>query len=136
MQRNYLIIVVVAVVILAIVGAFLYLNFQTHIHEAMNVEDKSIGVNVTNDTINLNVSNKTVSFNVSNDTVSLNASNDAANLTSDDGWIWYAQQNDYVRQYIDLNGNPHTIFKSTGDDIMFTSDGSVFLNGVNITNQL
>ena len=116
MNKKHLIIVAVAIIFLAIVGALLYWNVQTAVEEAANLE---------NDSVSLNVSNGTASVNVSDDSV---------NITSDDGdWVWSAQQEDYIRQYTDGNGYEHTIFKSSGDDLEFRPDGSVFLNGVNIT---
>ena len=116
MNKKHLIIVAVAIIFLAIVGALLYWNVQTAIEEAANLE---------NDSVSLNVSTGTASVNVSDDSV---------NINSDDGdWVWSAQQEDYIRQYTDGNGYEHTIFKSSGDDLEFRPDGSVFLNGVNIT---
>ena len=123
MNKNHLIIVAVAIIFLAIVGALLYWNVQTAIEEAVNLE---------NDSVSLNVSNGTVSADISGDSVEV--SNDSVNITSDDGdWVWSAQQEDYIKQYTDGNGYEHTIFKSSGDDLEFRPDGSVFLNGVNIT---
>ena len=117
MNKKHLIIVAVAIIFLAIVGALLYWNVQTAIEEATNLENDS------------------VSLNVSNDTVSVNVSSDSANMTDDDddGWVWSGQQEDYIKQYTDGNGYEHTIFKSSGDDLEFRPDGSVFLNGINIT---
>ena len=117
MNKKHLIIVAVAIIFLAIVGALLYWNVQTAIEEATNLENDS------------------VSLNVSNDIVSVNVSSDSANMTDDDddGWVWSGQQEDYIKQYTDGNGYEHTIFKSSGDDLEFRPDGSVFLNGVNIT---
>lgn len=123
MNNKHLIIVAIAIIFLAIVGALLYWNVQTAIEEAANLE---------NDSVSLNVSNGTVTADVSGDSVEV--STDSVNITTDDGdWVWSAQQEDYIRQYTDGNGYEHTIFKSSGDDLEFRPDGSVFLNGVNIT---
>ena len=124
MNKNHLIIVVIAIIFLAIVGALLYWNVQTAIEEAVNLE---------NDSVSLNASNGTVSANVSDDSVEV--SSDSVDITTDDddGWVWSGQQEDYIKQYTDGNGYEHTIFKSTGNDLEFRPDGSVFLNGVNIT---
>lgn len=124
MNKNYLIIAAIAIVFLAIVGALLYWNVQTAIEEAENLENDSVSVNVSNDAVSVNVSGDSVEV-----------SNDSVNMTTDDddGWIWSGQQEDYIKQFTDDNGYEHTIFKSSGDDLEFRPDGSVFLNGVNIT---
>ena len=124
MNRNHLIIIVFAAAFLAIVGALLYWNVETAIEEAANQDNESLELNISNGTVSIDSSNG-----------SIKVSKDSVNVTSDDddGWVWSGQQEDYIRQYTDGNGNEHTIFKSSGDDLEFRPDGSVFLNGVNIT---
>ncbi|WP_406534098.1 TadE/TadG family type IV pilus assembly protein [Methanobrevibacter sp.] len=123
MNENYLIIAAIAIVFLAIVGALLYWNVQSAVDEASRLENDSVSVNVSNDTVSAEVSGNSV-----------DVSTDSVNITSDDeGWVWSGQQEDYIKQYTDGNGYEHTIFKSSGDDLEFRPDGSVFLNGVNIT---
>ena len=73
MNKKHLIIVLIAIIFLAIVGALLYWNVQTAIEEASNLE---------NDSVSLNVSNGTVSADVSGDSVEV--SSDSVNITSDD----------------------------------------------------
>ncbi len=118
-----MIIAAIAIVFLAIVGALLYWNVQSAVDEASRLENDSVSVNVSNDTVSAEVSGNSV-----------DVSTDSVNITSDDeGWVWSGQQEDYIKQYTDGNGYEHTIFKSSGDDLEFRPDGSVFLNGVNIT---
>ena len=120
MNKKHLIIVIMAIAFLAIVGALLYWNVQTALDEAANLENGSLSANVSNGTANVNVSGDSADV--------------SANMTSDDGgWVWSGQQDDYIKQFTDGNGYEHTIFKSSGDDLEFRPDGSVFLNGVNIT---
>ena len=116
MQKNHLIIAVVAIVLLAIAGALLFGNVQKTVEDAENLVDESMA-NVTNETIRGNVSD-----------VSVNASEDYE-------WLWSGQQEDFFKQYVDANGNSHTVFKSGGDHFEFKVDGSIYLNGVNITDQ-
>lgn len=116
MNKKHLIIVIIAIVFLAIVGALLYWNVQTAVEEAANLDDCSFSVNVSDGNATVNISS------------------DDVNLT-DEGWVWSGQQDDYIKQFTDGNGYEHTIFKSSGDDLEFRPDGSVFLNGVNITEQ-
>ena len=123
MNRTHLIIAAIAIVFLAIVGALLYWNVQSAVEEASSLGNDSVSVNVSNDTVSVNVSGNSV-----------DVSGDSVNITADDdGWVWSGQQEDYIKQYTDGNGYEHTIFKSSGDDLEFRQDGSVFLNGVNIT---
>ncbi len=124
MNKNHLIIAAIAIVFLAIVGALLYWNVQSAVEEASSLENDSVSVNVSNDTVSADVSGDSVEV-----------STDSANISADDddGWVWSGQQEDYIKQYTDANGYEHTIFKSSGDDLEFRPDGSVFLNGVNIT---
>ena len=123
MNRNHLIIIVLAVAFLAIVGALLFWNVQTAIDEAANQDNESLELNISNGTVSIDGSDGSVKV-----------SKDSVNVTADDdGWVWSGQQEDYIKQYTDGNGYEHTIFKSSGDDLEFRPDGSVFLNGVNIT---
>lgn len=123
MNKNHLIIVVLFIAFLAIVGALLYWNVHTAIDEAANQDNDSVEVNISNGTLSVDGSDGSVKV-----------SSDSVNVTGDDeGWVWSGQQEDYIKQYTDENGNEHTIFKSSGDDLEFGPDGSVFLNGKNIT---
>ena len=112
MQRKHLIIVVIAVIFLAAVGCLLAWNMQTVVNKTANVTQ----------TIQSNVSNGT---SIVNNTTGGN----------DTGWVWSEQQMDYIKQFTDMDGNEHTIFKSTGNELVFMKDGSVFMNGVNITDE-
>ena len=123
MKTTHLIIVLLAIVFLAVVGALLYWNVETAFEEAKNMDNGSVEVDVSNGTVSVNVSGNSVG--VSDDSVNVSA--------DDDGWVWSGQQEDYIKQFTDENGNEHTIFKSSGDDLEFAPDGSVFLNGKNIT---
>ena len=123
MKTTHLIIVLLAIVFLAVVGALLYWNVETAFEEAKNMDNGSVEVDVSNGTVSVNVSGNSVEV-----------SDGSVNVTSDDdGWVWSDQQEDYIKQFTDENGNEHTIFKSSGDDLEFAPDGSVFLNGKNIT---
>ena len=117
MQRKHLIIVAIAVIFLAVVGCLLAWNTQTAINQTVNQQNNTIQNNVSNGTVSSN--------NSTNDTVG----NDTG------GWVWSEQQGDYIKQFTDMNGDEHTIFKSTGNELVFMKDGSVFMNGINITDE-
>lgn len=117
MQRKHLIIAAIAVIFLAVVGCLLAWNTETAVNKTAN-------------------QTQTVLDNISNATVSPdNSTNDNSTGNDTGGWVWSEQQGDYIKQFTDMDGNNHTVFKSTGNELVFMKDGSVFLNGINITDE-
>jgi hypothetical protein len=112
MESKHLIIVAIAAILLAAIGCLLAWNIQTTVDEMVN-------------------ESQTVPGNVSNATPDVNNTNSS----DDDGWVWSDQQEDFIKDFNDSDGNEHIIFKSTGNELVFMKDGSVFLNGKNITDE-
>lgn len=117
MQRKHLIIVAVVLILFAVIGFLLAWNGETNINQTVN-QTKSIQNNLSNGTVSVN-----------------NVTSNTSNGNDSDGWVWSEQQMDYIKQFTDSEGNEHTIFNSTGNELVFMKDGSVFLNGENITDK-
>ena len=106
--------VAVAIILLAVIACILAWNLENTIEK---IDNETNGTEIAG--------------NVSNETVDTNNTND----TNDTDWVWSGQQEDFIKDFNDSEGNEHIIYKSSGDELVFMKDGSVFLNGKNITDE-
>ena len=119
MERKHWIILAVAVILIAIVGSILAGDMEFSVNKVVNESEIDLD----------NVSDETADINQTTDNTN------STNNTDDDGWVWSGQQDDYIKDFTDSDGNEHIIYKSTGNELVFMKDGSVFLNGKNITDE-
>ena len=118
-------IVVIILIIIICVCAFFLMDNNSKIKDNVNVTNNT--TNVTNDTV------KKIFIDLNDTPVNQTNQTNSLNNSSDGGWVWSGQADDYIKEYNDDMGTHHVIFKSTGDHIQYMKNGEVYYNGENIT---